>query len=53
MDEFLKMYIRRAKSVEFLLNKTTNTNRRIQLSERLQEIYRAIYEVNKIKHKNN
>ena len=47
MHELLKLYQNRVKPVQFLLNKTTNRERRIELNERLQEILRAIYEIKK------
>ncbi|NJB83922.1 hypothetical protein GGR97_002723 [Wenyingzhuangia aestuarii] len=47
MDELLEMYTRRIDPVELLLQKTKSPERRIQLTERLLEIYRAIYEIKK------
>lgn len=47
MHELLKLYQNRVKAVQFLVNKTTNRERRIELNERLQEITRAIYEIKK------
>jgi hypothetical protein len=47
MHELLKLYQNRHKPVQFLLNKTKDRERRIQLNERLLEIERAIYEIKK------
>lgn len=47
MHELLKLYQNRRKPVQFLLNKTKDRERRIQLNERLLEIERAIYEIKK------
>jgi hypothetical protein len=47
MKELLELYENRYKPVLFLLNKTNDKNRRIELNERLREITRAIYEIKK------
>ena len=47
MEELLKLYENRYQPVLFLLHKTNNKLRRIELNERLKEISRAIYEIKK------